>query len=123
VARPQELRLADAVGLAGQGQEVRRRAGRLQRAPDGLVRITLKKAYADGTIAGADGTFRALPLLGNAADLPDRRRLVLRRRTEAEVIEDPPDRELVGQEGDHLHLLSAAGAEERIHLIDLGDER
>jgi len=38
------------------------------------------------------------------------------------VVEDLPDGDLIGQEGDHLHLLSAAGAEEGIHLIDLGDE-
>jgi len=36
-----------------------------------------------------------LAVLGNAEDLPDRRRLVLRRRAETEVIEDPPDRELI----------------------------
>jgi hypothetical protein len=38
------------------------------------------------------------------------------------VVENPLDRELVGEEGDHLHLLSAASADERINLVDLDDE-
>jgi hypothetical protein len=50
------------------------------------------------------GHVPTLPLLGNAEDLPDGRRLVLRRRGEAGVVEDPPDGDLIGQEGDHLHL-------------------
>jgi hypothetical protein len=60
------------------------------------------------------------PLLGDEEDLADGRRLVLRRCGEAEVVEDSPDRELIG-EGDELHPLGAAGADERVDLVDLGD--
>jgi hypothetical protein len=61
-------------------------------------------------------------VLGGAEDLADGRGLVLGRCAKAEVVEDLPDRELIAQEGDHLHLLAAASADERIHLVDLGDE-
>jgi hypothetical protein len=40
----------------------------------------------------------------------------------AEVVQDASDGEGVGHEGDDAHALAAAGAEERIHLVDLGDE-
>jgi short subunit fatty acids transporter len=38
-------------------------------------------------------------------------------RAKAEVVEDPPDRELLGEEGDHLHLPAAESADERIDLV------
>jgi len=39
-----------------------------------------------------------------------------------EVIENPPNREPIGEEGERLHLLTAASAGERVHLVDPGDE-
>lgn len=38
------------------------------------------------------------------------------------LVEDSPDRELIGQEGDHAHPLAAASADERIHLVGPGDQ-
>jgi len=63
-----------------------------------------------------------LPLLGHAEDLPGGRGPVLKRRGEPEVVEDPPDRDLIAQKGDRSHALAATGADERIDLVDLGDE-
>ena len=63
-----------------------------------------------------------IPLLGDTEDLPGGRGLVLRRGAQAEVIQDPADGELIGQESDRLHLLAAACADERIHLVHLGDQ-
>jgi phosphoglycerate kinase len=40
-------------------------------------------------------------------------------RPEPEVVENPSDRELVCEEGDDLHRLTAAGADERIDLVDV----
>jgi hypothetical protein len=61
-------------------------------------------------------------VLGDAEDLPDGRGFVQWRRAEAEVIEEPPDGKLIGQVGNHLHVLAAATADERVYLVDLGDE-
>jgi len=61
-------------------------------------------------------------VLGGAEDLAGGRGLVLGRRAKAEVVEDLPDRELIGEEGCHLHRPAAASADERIDLVDLGDE-
>jgi len=62
------------------------------------------------------------PLFGDAEDLADGGRLRLLRGGEAEVVEDPADGDLIGQECDRLHLLAAAGADEGIDLVHLGDE-
>jgi len=45
---------------------------------------------------------------------------VRRHRAEAKVLQDLPYRELIGQECDHLHVVAAADADERVHLVDLG---
>jgi hypothetical protein len=39
-----------------------------------------------------------------------------------EVIEEHPDRQLVGDEGDRAHALAATSAQERIDLVHLGDQ-
>jgi hypothetical protein len=63
-----------------------------------------------------------LPLLGDAEGLLDGRGFGRFGWAESEVVENPSDRELICEEGDGLHLLAAASADERIHLVDLGDE-
>jgi hypothetical protein len=67
----------------------------------------------------------ALPSLRRArrrAGALGRAGLLLRLRAQAEVVEDAPDGDGVGDKGDDAQALSAAGAAERIHLADLGDE-
>ena len=46
----------------------------------------------------------------------------LLRGAEAEVVEDAPDGEGVRHERDDAHALAAAGADERIHFVDLRDQ-
>jgi hypothetical protein len=60
-------------------------------------------------------------LLGDAEDLVRRWGLVLLQQGEAEVAEDPPDGELIRHESEDAHALAAADADERIHLVHLGD--
>jgi hypothetical protein len=43
-------------------------------------------------------------------------------RAEAEVVEDLPDRRRVGDEADDTHSLAGLGADQRIDLVDLGDQ-
>jgi hypothetical protein len=43
-------------------------------------------------------------------------------RAETRVVEDLADRHLVGHERDQAHALAAAGAEERVRPVDLGDQ-
>jgi hypothetical protein len=53
----------------------------------------------------------------------DRRWRVLRLGgAETEVVEVLGDRELVGDGGNPAHALAAAGADERVDLVDLGDQ-
>ena len=54
-------------------------------------------------------------------DLLDVRRWVLR-RAETEMVRDPADRDGVGDVGNDLERATAAFADERIRLKDLGDE-
>ena len=61
-----------------------------------------------------------LPGFGDTEDLASGRGLALLRRAQAEVFEDSVDGVLIADEGEDAHALAAAGADERIHLIDLG---
>jgi hypothetical protein len=54
-------------------------------------------------------------------DLSDVRRWLLR-RAETEMVQDPADRDGVGDVGNDLERTTAAFADERIRLKDLGDE-
>jgi hypothetical protein len=58
-------------------------------------------------------------VLGNAQDLAQGRRLLGPGCAEPEVVEDPADRKLLSDEGENAHALATAGAEERVHLVDL----
>ena len=65
----------------------------------------------------------AVGVLGDAEQLPRRRgRLCRLGAAEAEVVEDLADRHLVGHEGDEAHALAAASADERVDLVDSGDQ-
>jgi len=54
-------------------------------------------------------------------DISDLRRWLLR-RAETEMVQDPADGDGVGEVGNELERATAASADERIRLIDLGDE-
>jgi hypothetical protein len=57
----------------------------------------------------------------HADDISDLRRWLLR-RAEVEVVEDPADRDGAGDVGHDVERATAAFADERIRLKDLGDE-
>jgi hypothetical protein len=62
-------------------------------------------------------------MLGDAENLASwRRGPVLLRRAQSEVVEDPVDGVLIAHEGEDAHALAATDADERIHLVDLGDQ-
>ena len=65
----------------------------------------------------------SLPMLGDPENLASwRRGPVLLRRAQSEVVEDPVDGVLIAHEGEDAHALAATDADERIHLVDLGDQ-
>jgi len=71
--------------------------------------------------AGLAPNCRPLVVHRHADNLSDLRRWLLR-RAETEMVQDPADRDGVGDVGNDLERATAAFADERIRLKDLGDE-
>jgi len=93
--------------------------------------LQAERSRGRGPRSGNPGRLRSVPAcrhsptlarLGDAEDLASGRGPVLLRRAEAEVLEDSPDGELIGHEGEDAHALAAARADERIHVVDLRDQ-
>jgi hypothetical protein len=88
--------------------------------PFALRTSSVKVAVESVSSAGLD----LAPLVGHRQPdhLPGRRRFVLLGRAQAQMVEDAPDGQLVGNVGHDLERTSAASTDERVGVVHLADE-
>jgi hypothetical protein len=136
--RPQSSREGALSGETGgwEGRQrlegARRRGGRCGRAAlghgtgcrrgAGAVELTIPDECVVRSLP-MGGHAPTLPVLGDAEDLASwRRGPVQLGRAQSEVFEDSVDGVLIAHEGEGAHALAATDADERIDLVDLGDQ-